>query len=440
MVKAIETRPAPVAVEERFDEPLERPQKSALARALGPVASLRLTVLLFVLSLVLVFCSTLAQMNASNWTVVKDYYRSFYVWVPFQMFAQFSHIFFGTKHDAVWSGSFPFPGGWVIGGLLLVNLLAAHAIRFKLNWKRAGILMIHSGLVVMMLGELVAGLFAVEAKMSIPVGDSSNYVDVSHKNELAITTSLDDKKDQVVVIPDSILKKGGIIRNELLPVDVEVVEYADNSDIAVAKPGEENAADTRVADDGRAYKVVVKEEESGTDTNGRDNAPAVRVRLYKRASEEALGTHFLSLWHYADFSNRMIRFPAEHFDLDGKTYTIEFRRLREYKPYTIHLKEFHHDVFIGTDKPRNFSSQVQLVDPEHGADRETKIWMNHPLRHRGETLYQSGYFPDDRGTILQVVRNPAWLLPYLSCSLVSLGMIFHFGQHLLGFLQRKGIV
>src|SRR5207253_2995439 len=204
---------------------------------------------LFLLSLVLVFCSTLAQMNASNWTVVKDYYRSFYVWVPYQMFAQFSHIFFATRHDAVWSGSFPFPGGWVIGGLLLVNLLSAHAVRFKLSWKRTGILLIHTGLVVLMLGELITGLFAVEAKMSIPVGESANYVDISHKNELAFTCSLDEKKDQVVVIPDSILRKGGIIQNELLPIDVEVVDYADNSDILVAKPGEESAADTRVADD-----------------------------------------------------------------------------------------------------------------------------------------------------------------------------------------------
>jgi hypothetical protein len=63
--------------------------------------------------------------------------------------------------------------------------------------------------------------------------------------------------------------------------------------------------------------------------------------------------------------------------------------------------------------------------------------MNHPLRHAGETFYQSGFLPKDQGTILQVVRNPGWLMPYISCILVASGMLVHFGLHLIGFLRRR---
>jgi hypothetical protein len=36
-----------------------------------------------------------------------------------------------------------------------------------------------------------------------------------------------------------------------------------------------------------------------------------------------------------------------------------------------------------------------------------------------------------------VVQNPGWLLPYLSCGIVSLGMFVHFGIGLTTFLRRR---
>src|SRR5262249_61025030 len=118
-------------------------------RLLKPVASLRLTVFLFALSIVLIFCGTLAQMDAGIGTVVKDYFRSLYVWIPLQLFVRFGQVFFGVPHLTQVGGAFPFPGGWTIGGLLLINLLAAHIIRFRATWKRSGVLILHAGLIVL---------------------------------------------------------------------------------------------------------------------------------------------------------------------------------------------------------------------------------------------------------------------------------------------------
>src|SRR6476619_4084337 len=101
-------------------------------------------------------------------------------------------------------GSFPFPGGWLLGGLLLVNLLAAHLVRFKLSWQRSGILLIHAGLVIMMVSELVTGLFAVESRMTLAVGETSGFIDVVNKTELALIDPSDPDSDDEVVIPDSL--------------------------------------------------------------------------------------------------------------------------------------------------------------------------------------------------------------------------------------------
>src|SRR6516165_9329102 len=184
-------------------QPKPRPRLS-VKQVLAVVSSLRLTVVLFAFAIVLVFCGTLAQVDADIWTVVEKYFRSAFVWVPLQLF---------FPRAVKVPGMFPFLGGWLIGGLLLVNLLAAHVVRFRLTWKRSGILLIHSGLVIMMLGELVTGLFAIEGRMPIPENWTINFVEDHRANELAIIKHLDSKTDDVVVIPGSILQKKSRIEN-----------------------------------------------------------------------------------------------------------------------------------------------------------------------------------------------------------------------------------
>jgi hypothetical protein len=99
--------------------------------------------------------------------------------------------------------------------------------------------------------------------------------------------------------------------------------------------------------------------------------------------------------------------------------------------------EFHHDTYVGTDTAKNYSSRVRLTDPSRGAEREVTISMNNPLRYDMQTFYQSGVLANDRGTVLQVVDNPAWIVPYIACTLVAVGLVIHFVLHLVGFLQRR---
>jgi hypothetical protein len=110
---------------------------------------------------------------------------------------------------------------------------------------------------------------------------------------------------------------------------------------------------------------------------------------------------------------------------------------RFYKPFTVHLLEFKHDKYPGTDIPKNFSSRVRLQRPATGEDREVLIYMNNPLRYAGETYYQASFDPDDHGTVLQVVHNPSWLTPYFSCVLVGIGLMTQFSSHLIDFAGKR---
>jgi cytochrome c biogenesis factor len=94
-----------------------------------------------------------------------------------------------------------FPSGYLVGGLLLVNLIAAHLARFKLSWKKAGILVLHSGVILLLLGQLFTSLFQVESQMRLDQGETKNYTLSYYHDEIAVIDTSAPESDQVISIP-----------------------------------------------------------------------------------------------------------------------------------------------------------------------------------------------------------------------------------------------
>jgi hypothetical protein len=157
----------------------------------------------------------------------------------------------------------------------------------------------------------------------------------------------------------------------------------------------------------------------------RRDVPSVIIELEGEGAPE--GT-----WLASEFIEQPQQVP-----IGGKLYELSMRPRREYKPYSLTLLDFKHDKYPGTEIPKNFSSRVRLEHPAKGEDREVLIYMNNPLRYDGATFYQASFDTDNLGSVLQVVRNPSWLTPYLSCVLVSVGLVVQFLIHLIPFLKRK---
>ena len=129
---------------------------------------------------------------------------------------------------------------------------------------------------------------------------------------------------------------------------------------------------------------------------------------------------------------------GQQFTHDNRTYRLAMRPTRYYMPFTIQLLQFTHAKYRGTDTPKDFASRIRLTNPKTGEDRETKIYMNNPLRYGGETFYQGSFDRvDPRVSILQVVHNPIWLTPYLGCLIVATGLIVQFMIHLVGFIRKR---
>jgi len=387
---------------------------NGIVRAL---ASLRLTVALFTLAMLLIFLGTLAQTRLGVWQAVDQYFRSPVAWVD-------PAILVPRDAEATpTSLRIPIPGGLTIITLMIVNLLAAHARRARTWRKRPGVLVLHAGLIVLLVGELATGFFADEGLMAIDEGERTSFIEDVRAVELAVIDPSDPEQDRVVTIPGSIVARsaraGKAIDDPSLPFTISVERWMPNA-LLVRARGETTATH------GVGLEAEARERPRVAGVEGSEaDQPAAYLTLSRDG--QTLGTWLVSAALVA----------PQPVDAGETTFGLALRFARTYLPYAVHLDDFRHDVFTGTTIPRNFSSDVRIVDAAGRVDREVRIWMNHPLRYAGRTFYQSSYKPDGSGTVLQVVRNPAWTLPYIACALVALGMGYHFVVGLATFLSRR---
>jgi hypothetical protein len=381
---------------------------NAIRRFLDFFCSLRLTLFCLAAALVLVFAGTLAQVRFGLFLVQEEYFQSWLIWWKAP------------------SGNFSlpvFPGGHLIGAVLLTNLIAAHIRRFSWKWSKLGIQLTHLGLIIMLAGGLATDLFSVHSFMRLKEGATSNYSEDSMRMELAVIDKSDPEMEQVTAVPGERLADGGAIAHESLPFRMEVRGFYQNSKLQMIGEGGPSVAASTM---GTGARVAVTAKPRATRMDERDSMSAV-LEIIPAKGGEPLGS-----WLVSDSLA-----AAQEFECDGRKWSIQLRPARYYKPYSLTLLDFTHETYPGTQIPKNFSSKVNLADPEAKDSRQVLIYMNHPLRYQGDTYYQSGFEPDNSGTVLQVVRNPGYQAPYVACVIVSLGLIYQFTLHLTGFSRRK---
>lgn len=365
--------------------------------------SIQFTIVLLALLMALVLLCTLAQVEMGTAGAVNAYMRSFIVW------RQFTGLPFPLP---------VFPGAALVGLFLTINLVAK-TLDIPRTLAKSGLLLVHVGLVVLFAGEFVAGMMQVDTNMSIEVGQTVNYVQ-SYKNfELAVIDVTDPTWDEVYSIPDTALSRGGAIAIPGTPLTVNVKKYFANAELSNLPAGQ-----TSPATAGIGPGVLVVEQPTVTAESEMNQASAF--------VEPTAGGRSYGVW----LASAAIGAP-QAFTHEGHTYQLAMRLRRFYLPYAFTLKQFRHDVYPGTDIPKNFSSLVQVVNPSQKENREVLIYMNQPLRYEGKTFYQASFGKNDTLSVLSVVENPGWLLPYVSCVLVSIGLLVHFAIVLRRSLKRR---
>jgi len=371
--------------------------------------SLKLTVALLALGIVLIFWATLDQTDLGVWGVQQKFFHSFFVLEQIP----------GTAILVP-----AFPGGYFIGGLLFINLISAHVYRFRYSWRKTGIWLTHFGLMFLLVGELLSGLWQQDFQMSFKEGETKSYSESFRNNELAITDVTDPKTDVVVAIPEEMLARGAAIQNPKLPFRVVPRLYYPNADLQ--QPGAAPNLPASLATQGPPMlRQFIPLPQPLTYKEDERNLPAAYVELV--GPDGPLGTWLVST---------EIPVP-QHFDYGGRSWKIALRITRHYEPYALTLLKITNDIFPGSDIPKNFASRVRLQSEDGHDNREVVIYMNNPLRYNGLTYYQYQMDKASGQSVLQVVSNPSWELPYVACAMMALGLVVQFGLHLVGFARKR---
>lgn len=324
----------------------------------------------------------------------------------------------------------------MMGVLGTIPLLAGCIMVFK---QRGGIVVIHAGIALMMFGELFVSLYAVENQARMAEGQTVNYVYDVRNTELAITHKQEDGKEEVIAIPRSKLLLSASskkpVDDKRLPFDVQVLQYMQNSTLRRAK-----SSDKLPYNAGEAFKskvaLVDLPASKGTDSDAPVDEGAMYVKFTEKQSGKDLGTYALSQKVTSSFEEPF----EDEVKLGQEKYGVSLRFQRSYRPYSLRLIDARGDKFTASMITKNFSSDVHLVDPSRNTNRTVHIWMNNPLRFAGETFYQSGFGSLSQTkdyTILSVVTNTGWMIPYVACMIVAIGLVSHFLVTLARFLQKS---
>lgn len=406
--------------------------------------SLRLTVTLLALGIVLVFVGTVAQADEGLYVAQERYFKHWWV---------FGITMFGHKMPL------PFPGGYLIGTLLLVNLTAAFIKRFQWSPKKIGIYLTHVGIILLLVGQLATDLLSRETQMRIHEGEKKNYSEDGMDYELAFITEVHPNTNEVVVIPQELLAKRGDLKHETLPFTVRVKEFWPNTNPSFRAPMGENAPP--LTTNGVATSFDFQPTKVTYDMDSK-NVPTALIEIV--SPKGSLGTWVAPGWAGDDAMSESVgRFYARQMGpqmaqtirtrltqpqtvtVDGKEYTFALRPERAYKPFSFTLLKATHSVYPGTEIPKDFRSRIRIENPSKGENRETEIFMNNPLRYAGLTFFQFQMSADEMvqrmgeipSSTLQVVRNPSWLTPYAGCLIVAAGLLYQFMFHLGKFLKRR---
>ena len=154
--------------------------------------------------IVLVFFGTIAQKDIGLYASQVKYFSSY----------------FFMLNDII-----PLPGGRLVLLIMTINLAAS---LFKKNlWRlrKTGIIIVHLGGLLLLLGGGITAQFSSEGNMVIAEGETSNYVDDYFDMELAfVNTSIDDSLEYTV-FDAPLLKEGSAIRNDKLNIEIKIIKF-----------------------------------------------------------------------------------------------------------------------------------------------------------------------------------------------------------------------
>lgn len=393
--------------------------KTPAGKFFAQIGSFWLAVLLLINLFLLTWLGTLEQVEKGINQVQKEYFESWYVFAKA-----------GNWTMPFTDGEKPLtlllPGGYPTMGLLAISLLVGGLVRIRKSRATIGVIIAHVGIALMLIGGLVEHRLSVYGFVKLEAGESNDQFQEYDGWEVAIWDADATRGVQEFTIPMSHFSdlEGDRTRKferDELPFDLVLSRFMPNSTPRVA------------VNVGVPTAPVI------------DGLFLEETELSVESERNFAGVYATVIAEGGTLVENTFLFGLEEFpwtlSIGGKTWAISLRHAVHPMPYRITLDKFTKDDHPGLEMARAYSSDVTRTLPD-GSERKVLIEMNQPLREGGLIVYQASYGPGpgkvgNPYSILAVSRNPSDRIPWVSVSIIAIGLLWTFIDRLLAFLGKE---
>lgn len=300
----------------------------------------------------------------------------------------------------LWLGPIPTPGGLTTIAVIFLALTIKFIFYSEWKWHRAGTILTHLGVLLLLIGGLLTAGTMREGFMIIPEGKALSKM-ADYQNRV-----LNFKKDGAVI---ETIAFDTIKNDQILTInnhEFRVLMHCDNCDARAPSGLYENLQDL-----------------------------AVNMELFEVPDEKNIEANFSGLIFEAITPNEaqngtyivMEDIPrVPKFTTNDGVLSVELTRATTPLPFEIALTDFRKIDYPGTKKAREFESDLIVRDGD--VEWPATVSMNKPLRYKGYTFFQSSFDQRDgvEITVLNVVQNTGRYFPYISTLIIFAGMLLHF--------------
>ena len=380
-----------------------------LKRIINVLSSYKLAYVILVLLLVLTFFGTLEQVDHGIFEVKQKYFHSIFL-----------------VHRIGGRIPLPLPGGGLLMSILLVNLLVGGALRIKKNRSRIGILTVHLGIGFLLVSGFITFAYSFEGHLTLFENQRSNKFQSYYDWNIVVTEFMADGRKKNHLISDEKFRhltkeKTAEFHSKNLPFIIKIDRFFKNSQPLPKGPMFE--VDVPVID-GYFLKILKPSPEAER------NVPGAYITVIDKQSDKV---------------NQGILWGAQRSpwvaEISQKHWSFRLQPKRWKLPFTIVLDKFTRELHPRTGIAKVFMSDVTKI--ENGVEQPIKISMNEPLRHKGYTLFQASWGPENARpgdplfSTFAVVKNPADKYPEYACIIIGFGLFIHFTQKLFRYIKSQ---
>ncbi len=332
------------------------------------------------LLIILLITGTIAQRWVGLYEAHQTYFASFFIWL----------------------GPVPLPGGYIILGLLTLNLTAKFLFKSEWSIKKSGIILAHLGTLTLLIGGLITSIAAEERYMVLPEGAQTPFIYHYTKRNLVIF----EDEQELIRLPYEQIKSWDTSQ---LPFKIEVLSSCDNCEILKREESPNYNAEQYYG--GMAQFMALKSK--AVEKEPEANLTGLEFLISGTDNDNGQYLAFDGMPKSIEFTHK------------EKQYAIIFGKDQEMLPFSVKLIDFVKDEYEATSMARGYHSDIIINDGD--VNWETRIEMNKPLRYKGYTFFQSSFDQSDQGeiSIFSVVKNKGWLFPYIGTITLGLGLIIH---------------